>query len=239
VPDLAHWSVFFSATIVVLLIPGPSVMYAVARGIDSGRRAAVYSCAGLALGELFQVLCTAVGLSALLASSLLLFTIVKYAGAAYLMAMGVCRILENSAPVLGGSTSGERASRTTSSRSFVFQGLFALNPKTALFFLALFPQFVAQNRGPAWLQIFFFGCAFVFLGFITNAIFGCLGGKLLGSLARTNNRFQSTARYVGGVTLIALGVAGALTPIGCLLLTHNRLTAFSNGKSASHQEITH
>jgi threonine/homoserine/homoserine lactone efflux protein len=213
VPDLAHWSVFFSATIILLLIPGPSVMYVVARGIDCGHRAAVFSSVGLALGDLFQVLCTAVGLSALLASSLLVFTIVKYAGAAYLMVMGVRRILEKSAPALAGSSSGERAIRTKSSQSFVFQGLFALNPKTALFFLALFPQFVAQNRGPAWLQILFFGCGFVVLGFITNSMFGCLGGKLLGSLARSNNRIQSATRYVSGVTLIALGVAGALTPM--------------------------
>ncbi len=210
-PDLAHWGVFFSATIVLLLIPGPSVMYAVARGIDSGHRAAVFSSLGLALGDLFQVLCTAVGLSALLASSLLVFTIVKYAGAAYLMLMGVRRIIEKRAPVLARASSGERAFRMTSSGSFVLQGLFALNPKTALFFLALFPQFVAQNGGPAWLQTLVFGCGFVVLGFITNSIFGCLGGKVFGSLARSDNRFQSAARYVGGVTLIALGVAGALT----------------------------
>jgi threonine/homoserine/homoserine lactone efflux protein len=213
VPDLAHWSVFFSATIILLLIPGPSVMYVIAQGIDNGHRAAVLSSVGLALGDLGQVLCTVVGLSALLASSLLFFTIVKYAGAAYLMAMGVRRILKKSSPVLAGSAGGQSVSWTTSPRSFVLKGFFALNPKTALFFLALFPQFVAQNRGPAWLQISFFGCGFVVLGFITNSILGCLGGKLLGALARSNNRFQTAARYVGGVTLIALGVAGALTPM--------------------------
>jgi threonine/homoserine/homoserine lactone efflux protein len=152
-----------------------------------------------------------VGLSALLASSLLLFTIVKYAGAAYLLVMGVRRIVEKRAPALADSTGGESAPRTRSSGSFIVQGVFALNPKTALFFPALFPQFVSQNGGPAWLQIFFFGCGFVVLGFITNSIFGCLGGKLLGSLALRNNRFQSAARYVSGVTLIALGVVGALT----------------------------
>jgi hypothetical protein len=82
VPDLAHWSVFLAATIILLVIPGPSVLFVVARGIDQGFRAALLSSVGLAFGDLFQVLCAAVGLSALLASSIMLFITVKYAGAA-------------------------------------------------------------------------------------------------------------------------------------------------------------
>jgi threonine/homoserine/homoserine lactone efflux protein len=79
-PDFAHWSVFFAATIILLFIPGPSVMYVVARGIDRGYRAALFSSLGLALGDLLQVLCAAAGLSALL-PSVVLSAVAKYAGA--------------------------------------------------------------------------------------------------------------------------------------------------------------
>jgi threonine/homoserine/homoserine lactone efflux protein len=210
-PDFAHWSVFFAATIILLLVPGPSVMYVLARGIDEGYRAAVFSSLGLGLGDLFQVVSAAVGLSALLASSVVLFAIAKYAGAAYLIFLGVRRLVENDRSLLLTTVSAVHIPRKTSSRSLITQGFLALNPKTALFFLALFPQFVTPNAGPAWLQILFFGCVFVTLGFITNSLYGCLGGKLLGSLARRSHRFQVATRFVSGGTLIALGVIAALT----------------------------
>lgn len=210
-PDFAHWSLFFAATIILLLIPGPSVMYVVARGIDQGYRAAVFSSLGLGLGDLLQVVCAAVGLSALLASSVVFFAIAKYAGAAYLIFLGVRRLLEKSALVLPTSAGGEHTPRRIPSRSLIIQGFLALNPKTALFFLALFPQFVTQSAGPAWLQILFFGWVFVALGFVTNSLYGCLGGKLLGSLSRRSNRYHNATRFVSGGTLIALGVAAALT----------------------------
>lgn len=204
-PDLAHWSVFLAATIILLLIPGPTVMYVVARGIDHGYRGALFSAVGLAMGDLFQVLCTAVGLSALLASSLVLFTVLKYLGAAYLIFLGIRRLLEKQEPIAPDPTDDESRK---SSRSLVMQGALALNPKTALFFLALFPQFVAPGAGPAWLQILLFGCVFVAMGFVTNSIYGCLGGKL-GAFARRSRRFQTGARYFSGGTLIALGIAAA------------------------------
>jgi threonine/homoserine/homoserine lactone efflux protein len=208
-PDLAHWSVFFAATIVLLLIPGPSVMYVVARGIDQGYRAAVFSSLGLCLGDLLQVVCAAVGLSALLASSVVFFAIAKYAGGAYLIFLGVRRLIEKNALAWPASADGEHTSPRIPSRSLIIQGFLALNPKTALFFVALFPQFVAPNAGAAWLQILFFGCAFIAIGFITNSLYGCLGGKLLGSLARRSYRFQNATRFLSGGALIALGIAAA------------------------------
>lgn len=209
-PNGTHWGLFFAATIILLITPGPSVMYVVARGIDHGYRGAVFSSVGLAFGDLFQVLCTVVGLSALLASSTVLFTVVKYTGAAYLIILGLRRLLEKDARRSRNSLPNENAAGRASSGSLVLQGFFALNPKTALFFLALFPQFVAEDAGPAWLQILLFGCAFVALGFITNSIFGCIGGKLR-LVARRSHRFQVASRYFSGGTLVVLGVAAALT----------------------------
>lgn len=204
-PDLNHWSIFFGATIVLLLTPEPSVLYVVTQGVEQGYRGAVFSSVGLALGDLLQVICTVLGLSAVLASSAVLFDSLKYAGAAYLILLGARRLVEKKTPLRAKS----RAERSGTPYALILQGFFALNPKTALFFLALFPQFLAENAGPAWVQMLLFGCAFVALGFITNSAYGCLGAKLV-SVARRNNRFQTAARCVGGVTLIGLGLAAAL-----------------------------
>jgi threonine/homoserine/homoserine lactone efflux protein len=174
-PDLAQWSVFLTASIILLVIPGPSVLFVVARGIDRGFRAAVFSSVGLAVGDMFQLLCAAVGLSTLLASSIALFTTVKYAGAAYLIFLGLQRILEKDTAAIEDSPSSSPAER--SRHTLIVQGFSvnALNPKTTLFFLALLPQFVNPGRGPAWLQILVLGAAFVVLGLMTNTIYGRMG----------------------------------------------------------------
>lgn len=211
-PNLAHWSVFLTATIILLLIPGHSVIYVVSRALEAGYRGAVFSSLGLALGDLLQVLCTVVGISALLASSPALFTIVKYAGAGYLIFLGLHRLLRRNRLSLPDSVGHPQGIRPISSRQLVLQGFFALNPKTALFFLALFPQFVAEDAGPPWLQILLFGCAFVGLGFLTNSAFGCVGGKF-SSLAKRSPRFQVALGYGSGVVLVAMGVAAALAPV--------------------------
>ncbi len=207
-PDSIHWTTFFSATIVLLLIPGPSVMYVVTRGVEQGYRGVVFSSLGLALGDLIQVLCTVAGLSALLASSVALFDILKYLGAAYLIVLGLHRLLAR-AQRSPQNCVGTEQPREETARSLVVQALFALNPKTAIFFLALFPQFVSENAGPAWRQILLFGGAFVVLGFVTNSMYGCFGGSI-NSIFGRNNRFQAATRYLSGVAMIAMGVAAAM-----------------------------
>jgi threonine/homoserine/homoserine lactone efflux protein len=209
-PDLVHWSTFLTATIILLLIPGPSVMYVVAHGIERGYRGALLSSVGLALGDLLQVILTVVGLSALLASSGMLFGIVKYVGAAYLVVLGLRRLFSSSPTPPVNSDIAEHSPGQVSSRSLIAQAFFALNPKTAIFFLALFPQFVAADAGPAWLQILLFGCTFVLLGFLTNSMYGCLGGTL-GFVAKRSNRFHLVARYTSAVVLIGMGIVAALT----------------------------
>lgn len=212
-PDLAHWSLFLTATTILLVIPGPSVLFVVARGIDQGIQAALFSSIGLALGDLFQVLCAAVGLSTILASSTLVFAILKYAGAGYLIFLGVRRIFGQDMAIMSETRDTRPSVGAIPMRSLILQGFSvnALNPKTALFFLALLPQFVAQNAGPVSLQILALGGVFVVLGFVTNSIYGRMGGKL-GSLARRSLCFRRAARYVGGGTLVALGIVAAVSP---------------------------
>jgi threonine/homoserine/homoserine lactone efflux protein len=205
-PNYAHWALFLSATIILLLLPGPSVLFVVARGIDQGRRAALLACIGLALGDLFQVLCAAVGLSTILVSSVVLFATVKYLGAVYLIFLGIHRICSKDAPNLAESNACKEYALAPAWIP-ILQGFSAnaLNPKTALFFLAFLPQFISVKAGSTWFQIIVLGSVFVVLGMITNAVYGRMGSKL-GHLARGNSRFKTANRYVGGGTLVALGV---------------------------------
>lgn len=206
-PDLLHWSAFFTASIILLLIPGPSVMYVVTRGVEHGYSGVVFSAIGLALGDLAQVCCTEVGLSALLASSDIVFRIIKYAGATYLIGLGLHQLVARHARQTL-SMAPERSDKRRA-QYFVMQGFLALNPKTAIFFLAFLPQFVATKAGPTWLQILFFGCAFVLLGFLINSLYGFLGGTL-SAIGRQSHHFQLATRYISSFVLLVMGIAAAL-----------------------------
>jgi threonine/homoserine/homoserine lactone efflux protein len=205
-PDLSHWSVFLGATLVLLLVPGPSVIYVLTEAIDHGYRGAVLASVGLALGDLLQVVVTVVGLSALLASSIVSFHALRYAGACYLVFLGVRRLARRDKELAGSSVVRQKHRKAS---SLIAQAFFALNPKTALFFFALFPQLIDQSDGPAWIQMLLFGSVFSTLGFTTNALYGCIGGRLASGLTR-NERVRSSARYATAGTLIALGLIAAV-----------------------------
>jgi threonine/homoserine/homoserine lactone efflux protein len=205
-PDLAHWAIFLTATLVLLLIPGPSVIYVLTQAMDHGSRGAVLASIGLAFGDLVQALVTVVGLSALLASSVATFQVLKYAGAAYLVFLGVRRLVMNDKAF----TDSGVVPQDPGASSVIAQAFFALNPKTALFFVALLPQLIVPGEGPAWVQMLAFGCAFAVLGFATNALYGCIGGRIAGGLTRST-RVRSWARYATAGMLIALGLIAAVT----------------------------
>jgi len=211
VPDLAHWTIFLGAAFVLLITPGPSIMYVMARAIAQGPHAAVLSAVGLALGDLLQVVATAVGLSALLASAPAIFSVLKFAGAAYLVVLGTITLIGKGARAAS-PIEGNLRSQVPAKHSLILQGFLALNPKTALFFLAFLPQFVDPRTGPTSTQILTFGIAFVALGFVTNSLFGWLGAKL-GTVAGSSSTFRAITRFASGVILIALGIAAAYAPL--------------------------
>jgi threonine/homoserine/homoserine lactone efflux protein len=144
VPDIAHWTIFLSAAFVLLITPGPSVMFVVARAIAHGHEAAVLSAVGLALSDLLQVVATAVGLAALLVSAPKVFSVLKFGGAAYLVALGALMLIGRGRRV-GNRVGGTSGRQKSSKHSLILQGFLALNPKTALFFVAFLPQFVDPN----------------------------------------------------------------------------------------------
>jgi threonine/homoserine/homoserine lactone efflux protein len=206
-PDLAHWTVFLGAALILLITPGPSIMYVMARAIAQGPHAAVLSAVGLALGDLLQVVATAIGLSALLASDPTIFLLLKFAGAAYLVILGTLTLIGKGVRVAS-TVEGKPGRQKLAKHSLILQGFLAFNPKTALFFLAFLPQFVDPRAGSTSTQILIFGIAFVVAGLVTNSVFGCLGGNLSG-VARSNCAFQTITRIASGIILIALGVGAA------------------------------
>ena len=204
-PESPSWALFLIASLVLLVTPGPSVLYIVARSLDQGRRAGLVSVAGIGLGTLGHVAAATLGVSALVASSATLFTLVKVAGAAFLVWMGVQRIL-------GRAESGARASAPRARLSAVFrQGALVnlLNPKTALFFLAFLPQFVDPARAVAP-QLLTLGLVFTALAVVSDSLFAVLAGGVHRWLqAGHAPRFVRAQRYLSGGVFIALGVSAA------------------------------
>jgi threonine/homoserine/homoserine lactone efflux protein len=205
-PDPSRLALFVGPALLLLVVPGPSVLYIVTQSVSHGRRAGIASVAGITTGTLVHIAAATVGLSALLASSALAFDVVKYLGAAYLIAVGIRRLAgleQEQRPHLRRARDLGRLYR---------QGIVVnvLNPKTALFFLAFLPQFVEPTRGAAWLQILALGLLFAALGFLSDSVWATVAGTL-GERLRRSTRFPAVQRYVSGSVFVGLGAAAALT----------------------------
>jgi threonine/homoserine/homoserine lactone efflux protein len=200
-PDSTSLWLFGLAALALLAIPGPAVLYIVFQSAEQGRRAGLASVAGVHLGTLVHVAAASAGLSALIVASSLAFSVVKYAGAAYLVYLGIRKLLERDA-----ETRVERK-REPLMRAFMRGTIVnALNPKTALFFLAFLPQFVAPARGGVWSQALVLGFVFVGLGLVTDSLYALAAGTVGGLLRRQRN----AVRYGSGIVFIALGATAAL-----------------------------
>jgi threonine/homoserine/homoserine lactone efflux protein len=204
IPGHSSLLLFVSAALVLLAIPGPAVFYVTSRSIGHGRSAGLVSALGIGMGTLFHVVAATLGLSALLMSSALAFGAVNYLGAAYLIYLGIQRILREESIV-----PSEQSVRIQLSRIFG-QGIVVnvLNPKTALFFFAFLPQFVDASRGRVAAQIMFLGLLFAVMGVLSDSVWALFAGALAHALKR-NTRWTRTQRYVSGGMLISLGIATA------------------------------
>ena len=206
-PDLPRLTIFVVAALALLVTPGPAVLYIVARSIEQGRRAGMVSVLGVHVGTLAHVTAAAAGLSVLLAASTAAFTTLKYLGGAYLVYLGVCRMI-----VPAESAGVERGSERRLRRAFL-DGVVVnlLNPKTALFFLAFLPQFVELSRGSIGGQILSLGVLFVGLGLITDGCYAVTAGSAAHWLGR-HPRLQAGGRWVSGGIYVGLGLLAALSP---------------------------
>jgi len=202
--DSARLLGFVAAVFVLVIVPGPNTVIILAQSISGGRRAGLATVAGVELGTMFHTLAAALGISAILASSDLAFTIVKFAGVVYLVIVGLRSIVR--ATSLGVTTTQPLDARTAFRRALVTN---LLNPKSAIFFLAFLPQFVHPERNHLFLQ-------FVILGLIVVAVGAAIGSTLAlasGALTDWLQRHSSFARWqprVTGAILIAVALWLAL-----------------------------
>jgi threonine/homoserine/homoserine lactone efflux protein len=204
VPSAGTLALFSLAALALIVVPGPAVLYIVAQSIDGGRTAGLLSALGVAVGGLVHATAAAIGLSALLLSSATAFTVVKLAGAAYLIGLGLYTLLvrkEDAAEAVR----RERRLR----RSFV-QGVVVnvLNPKTALFFIAFLPQFVDRDAGSVAVQLLVLGLVFVGLAVVSDSVWALAAGTAASRL-RASPRFLAARRYVSGSVFVGLGAVTA------------------------------
>jgi threonine/homoserine/homoserine lactone efflux protein len=205
VPDAGTLAVFAAAALALIVVPGPAVLYVVSQSIDRGRLAGVVSALGIAVGALVHVAAAAVGLSSILVSSATAFDVVKYAGAAYLVAMGLWTIARRRDDLEAAGAPAERRLRRRFSQGVVVN---VLNPKTALFFFAFLPQFVDPEQGGAALQIFVLGMTWVLLAVLSDTLWALAAGTASERL-RGNRRFLAVQRYVSGSVFVGLGALTA------------------------------
>jgi threonine/homoserine/homoserine lactone efflux protein len=200
------FAAFALASLALLIVPGPSVLYIVTRSMDQGRAAGLVSVLGIHTGSIVHVAAAALGLSAILASSALSYGVVKYAGAGYLIWLGIRAIREP------GEERATGAVRNHSLARIYVQGVVVnvLNPKTALFFLAFLPQFVDVSKGSIPVQVVILGVTFILLGFVSDGTYALVSARVSKTLA-ARRRSGAARRWLPGVTLIGLGVASAIT----------------------------
>ena len=211
-PDATTYGLFVAASLALTLVPGPAVLYVVARSVEGGRPAGLVSVLGIGAGGLVHVAFAALGLSALLVSSAAAFTAVKWLGVVYLIYLGIGRFLARDEETTAVAVGSEPLGRVFS------QGVIVnvLNPKTALFFLAFLPQFVDPSRGAVPAQIALLGTTFVLLALLTDGLYALLSGTAADWLRHRNESpgFRRAVRYVSGSVYLALGAATAVSGSG-------------------------
>jgi threonine/homoserine/homoserine lactone efflux protein len=200
--DPSTLAVFAAAALALAVVPGPAVLYIVARSVDQGRFAGLVSALGIGVGSLVHVTAATIGLSSLLASSAMTFTVVKYAGAAYLILLGIHRLLTRE-EVAEVAATPPRALRKIFRDGVIVN---VLNPKTALFFLAFLPQFVDPAHGAATLQILVLGLTFTVIALSSDSLWALAAGTLGGWLRRSR-WYLGVKRWVTGMVFVVLGVS--------------------------------
>ncbi len=200
--------VFTAAAVAFCLVPGPNVIYIVTRTLSEGRRVGLGSVLGVATAGVVHVILAALGLSALLASSAAAFDTVRFAGAAYLVFLGLRALARRAFP----EASREPGVAWPDPRAAYRQGFVVnlLSPKTALFFLALLPQFVDPGAGSAASQVVVLGSVLLVVGIVNDGLYAVAAGAVATRLRRRTSLIEH-GRRLSGLVYIGLGVGAALT----------------------------
>jgi threonine/homoserine/homoserine lactone efflux protein len=199
-PEKAAFLTFLIAALALNLAPGPDMLYVIGRSVGQGRKAGIVSSLGVFVGCWVHILAAAFGIAALLRSSPVAFNVVRYAGAAYLIYLGI--------KMLAQKTDLTSQQLKTESLGAIFrQGAITnmLNPKVAIFFLAFLPQFIDARRGSVALQIVLLGLIFNIGGTLVNLAVAYAGGTL-GELLRRNQSIARLQRRFTGLIFVGLGL---------------------------------
>jgi threonine/homoserine/homoserine lactone efflux protein len=205
-PELSQVVIFAGASLALLLMPGPAVLYILARSVNQGRSAGLASVLGIESANFCHAAAAALGLSAIMLSSALAFNLVKYLGAIYLVYLGIRKL------ATGEENPSQKIIYKQSLPRVYSQGFIVnlLNPKVALFFFAFLPQFVDVRHGNASGQILALGALFVGMAIITDSCYALLGSSVARRL-KGNHRFLKGQRYFSGLVYLGLGISTALS----------------------------
>lgn len=204
--SLLHWSTFLTAAVLLNLSPGPDIAFILGQTVRGGRKSGFAAMFGIWTGAFGHVLMAAAGLSIVVATSAIAFSAVKWIGAAYLIWLGIAALRSSDRSFISEETGGG-----TELFSIYKQGALVglLNPKVAIFFLAFLPQFVVENAGPAWAQMFLHGCLIIVVAGIIEPPLVIAGEKLTSKL-RDNVRIGLWMNRSLGTIFVALGIRLAL-----------------------------
>lgn len=199
---------FIAFALVIIAIPGPSVMFAISRALVLGRRGAVLTVVGNGIGVLVQALAVSIGLGVIIESNEVLLTIIRLAGAGFLIFLGVTAIRNRRAGLDLSAPTDVPTSRHLLRESIIV-GL--SNPKTIVFFSAAFPQFVVANGTPIVVQMILLSVLFVLFGISGDAVYALSAGAARDWFARSSSRVVAM-RTIGGLAMVTLGIVTALLP---------------------------
>ncbi len=202
-----HWTTFLSAAVLLNLSPGPDMAFILGQTAHNGRQGGFAAMFGIWTGAFIHVVMAAIGLSAILATSAIAFSCVKWIGAAYLVWLGIQAIMSRDSSFLANGNSEK-----INNYSIYKQGIFvaSLNPKVAIFFLAFLPQFVVEGAGPVSAQLFLHGCLIIVVAALIEPPLVLAGSRLISSL-KSNRKIGLWMDRSLGSLLILLGIRLALS----------------------------
>lgn len=208
--DITHFGLFIASIFFLCITPGPDLAYVVGQSVANGRRSGIVSALGVALGSCTHAVASAVGLTALILASPIVFIVIKYLGAAYLIYLGG-KMLLGTFKESKGPASEDGNETKTSAYSLLVRGFITTltNPKVLLFFISFFPQFVVADGGNHAASFLVLGLTYALIAFMTDVTFAILAGGAAGAVAR-NNSLQKILDRVVGATFIGLGIRLAL-----------------------------
>jgi threonine/homoserine/homoserine lactone efflux protein len=207
-PSPSTLAAFSVTALLFVLFPGPAMLFLVARGVAGGPRVGALSAVGVETANAVYVVATALGLTAVLAASSTAFAVVRYAGAAYLVYLGVRTLRERGLTPAPAPTAVSVTAWTSWRQGFLV-GIG--NPKAALFFLAFFPQFIHPDAGAAWTQVLVLGAVIIAIGTVLDVSYGVFGGLVRSRLTGRSPRGLRRGRIAVGLTYIGLGGLTAAT----------------------------